>query len=44
MAYQFTLTNDSAATADVTRFAVVFYDTAGTETGSNQNLRAASHA
>jgi hypothetical protein len=35
MAYQVTLTNNSASTADVGGFAVVFYD-AGTEDGSDQ--------
>ncbi len=36
LAYQLTLTNDSASTADVTGFAVVFYNSAGTEYGSDQ--------
>jgi hypothetical protein len=36
LAYQLTLTNDSGATADVTGFAVVFYDSTGAEAGSDQ--------
>ena len=36
-AYQVTLTNTSSVTADVTGFAVVFYDGSGTETGSTSN-------
>lgn len=36
LAYQLTLTNKSAATADVGGFAVAFYDASGTETGSDQ--------
>ncbi len=36
LAYQLTLTNDSAYTAEVTGFAVAFYDSAGTEMGSDQ--------
>jgi hypothetical protein len=36
MAYQLTLTNDSGSTADVTGFAVVFYDASGHEAGSDQ--------
>jgi hypothetical protein len=34
--YELTLTNNSSATADVTGFAVVFYDSTGTELGSDQ--------
>lgn len=36
MAYQLTLVNDSQTTAAVDSFAVVFYDSAGTEAGSDQ--------
>jgi hypothetical protein len=36
IAYQLTLTNDSGSTADVTGFAVVFYDASGAEAGSDQ--------
>ena len=36
MAYQLTLTSTSNVTADVTGFAIVFYDTSGAETGSDQ--------
>lgn len=36
LAYQLTLTNDSQATAEVTAFAVVFYNSAGAEDGSDQ--------
>jgi hypothetical protein len=36
MAYQLTLTNDSGSTADVTGFAVVFYDASGAEAASDQ--------
>jgi hypothetical protein len=36
MAYQLTLTNDSGSTADVTGFAVVFYDASRAEAGSDQ--------
>jgi hypothetical protein len=34
--YQLTLTNSSAPTADITGFAVVFYDSAGQELGSDR--------
>lgn len=36
LAYQVTLTSTSVATADVTGFAVAFYDTSGSEAGSDQ--------
>jgi hypothetical protein len=36
LAYQLTLTNTSASTADVAGFGVVFYDAAGAEAGSDQ--------
>ena len=36
LAYQLTLTDNSANTAEVTGFAVVFYDAAGQEAGSDQ--------
>ena len=36
MAYQLTLTDNSGSTADVTGFAVVFYDANGTKAGSDQ--------
>lgn len=35
LAYQLTVTNNSAATAEVNGFAVVFYDSAGTELSSD---------
>lgn len=40
--YQLTLTNISSATADVAGFAVVFYDSSGTELGSDQKTSTAS--
>jgi hypothetical protein len=36
LAYQVTLTNTASSTADVTGFAVAFYDSTGDEAGSDQ--------